>query len=103
MNFRTLKELSERCRESGLTIGRLMLQQQAKESGREEAAEFATMKAYYGIMKEAVHNGLTRDTTSRSASPASTPSGSPPTTRAPSRASAATPDARWRTRSPSPR
>ncbi|CDN44313.1 hypothetical protein BN871_EO_00280 [Paenibacillus sp. P22] len=66
MNFRTLKELSERCSESGLSIGRLMLEQQSRESGREPEAEFAAMKDYYGIMKDAVHNGLTRDTTSRS-------------------------------------
>jgi L-serine dehydratase len=66
MNFRTLKQLSERCGESGQSIGRLMLEQQSRESGREPKAEFAAMKDYYGIMKEAVHNGLTRDTTSRS-------------------------------------
>lgn len=66
MNFRTLSELAGRCEEAGKTIGRLMLEQQAAESGRPAEEEFAEMHRYYRIMKEAVHRGLTENTTSRS-------------------------------------
>ncbi|MDF2926487.1 MAG: serine dehydratase [Paenibacillaceae bacterium] len=66
MNFHTLEELAVLCTSRGLGIGRLMQDEQSRESGRPAEQEFATMMSYYGIMKEAVHKGLAEDTTSRS-------------------------------------
>lgn len=66
MRFRTLRQLAELCEREGKSIGRLMLEEQAKESGRDEQEEFRKMFDYYQIMKEAVRKGLTEDTTSRS-------------------------------------
>ncbi|WP_058303131.1 L-serine ammonia-lyase, iron-sulfur-dependent, subunit alpha [Gorillibacterium timonense] len=66
MRFRTLKGLAELCTAEQMTIGELMLKEQSLESGRDADSEFAQMAAYYQIMKEAVHKGLTEDTTSRS-------------------------------------
>lgn len=75
MNFQTLSQLAVLCEERGLGIGALMLEEQSAESGRPQSQEFATMKEYYGVMKEAVHRGMTQDTTSRSGLTASMPSG----------------------------
>jgi len=66
MRFRTLAELAELCGRENRTIGRLMLEEQAAESGRPEETEFAHMLSYYRVMKEAVRKGLTENTTSRS-------------------------------------
>jgi len=66
MNFQTLSQLAVLCEERGLTIGALMLEEQSAESGRSSEQEFATMREYYGVMKEAVHRGMHEDTTSRS-------------------------------------
>jgi L-serine dehydratase len=66
MRFTTLKELAALCEAEQLTIGRLMLEEQVRESGKDEAQVFRQMAEYYGIMKEAVHRGLTEDTTSKS-------------------------------------
>lgn len=66
MRFRTLKELLECCQQEEKSIGELMLEDQANESGRSQDTEFNTMLEYYQVMKEAVRKGLTEDTTSRS-------------------------------------
>lgn len=66
MRFRHLNELAKLCAEEGLTIGELMLAEQAAESGHAPASEFAKMADYYAVMKDAVKRGLTEDTTSRS-------------------------------------
>ncbi|MDF2724869.1 MAG: serine dehydratase [Paenibacillus sp.] len=66
MRFRTLKQLVALCEAENKSIGRLMLEEQAKESGKDEQEQFRKMAEYYAIMKEAVHKGLTEDTTSRS-------------------------------------
>lgn len=66
MRFRTLKQLVELCERENKSFGRLMLEEQANESGRSEQEEFRKMSEYYAIMKEAVRKGLTEDTTSRS-------------------------------------
>jgi L-serine dehydratase len=66
MRFRTLKQLVQLCEQESKTLGQLMLEEQARESGRSEEQEFAKMANYYEIMKEAVRKGLTEDTTSRS-------------------------------------
>ncbi|MFC4101940.1 L-serine ammonia-lyase, iron-sulfur-dependent, subunit alpha [Paenibacillus xanthanilyticus] len=66
MNFRNLDELTALCESRELSIGKLMLEEQSAESGRDAGLEFRTMADYYRIMKEAVQRGLTEDTTSRS-------------------------------------
>ncbi|AWB43998.1 L-serine ammonia-lyase, iron-sulfur-dependent, subunit alpha [Paenibacillus sp. CAA11] len=66
MNFSTLEELAALCREQNKTIGELMVEEQARESGRSTEQEFATMADYYEVMKEAVRRGLNEDTTSPS-------------------------------------
>jgi len=66
MRFRTLRELADLCNQESKSIGRLMLEEQVKESGQAEAEVFRQMADYYGIMKEAVRKGLTENTTSRS-------------------------------------
>jgi L-serine dehydratase len=66
MRFAHLNELAVLCAQEEVSIGELMLSEQAKESGRTPEAEFATMLEYYSVMKDAVHRGLTQDTTSRS-------------------------------------
>lgn len=66
MRFRTMQQLVELCERENKSIGRLMLEEQAKESGKDEQEQFRKMAEYYAVMKEAVHKGLTEDTTSRS-------------------------------------
>lgn len=66
MRFRTLKQLAELCENEKKTIGKLMLEEQCRESGRSAEQEFRKMFDYYQVMKEAVRRGLTEDTTSRS-------------------------------------
>lgn len=66
MRFSTLEQLAKLCAEESLTIGQLMLREQAAESGMSEESAYRQMADYYGIMKEAVHRGLTEDTRSRS-------------------------------------
>ncbi len=66
MRFSTLDQLAKLCTEENLSIGRMMLREQAAESGMAEEAVYRQMADYYGIMKEAVERGLTEDTRSRS-------------------------------------
>ncbi|MBY9080011.1 L-serine ammonia-lyase, iron-sulfur-dependent, subunit alpha [Paenibacillus sp. HN-1] len=66
MNFQTLSQLAALAAERNTGIGALMLEEQSVESGRPADAEFAKMKEYYGVMKEAVRRGMTENTTSRS-------------------------------------
>jgi len=66
VRFRTLKQLAELCENEKKTIGKLMLEEQCRESGRSAEQEFRKMFDYYQVMKEAVRRGLTEDTTSRS-------------------------------------
>jgi len=66
MKFRTLKQLAELCELDGLTIGELMIREQAKESGESAEEIVSRMASYYNVMKEAVRRGLSEDTTSRS-------------------------------------
>jgi len=66
MRFSTLEELKELCKEESLSIGQLMVKEQALETGRTEIEVIGQMSAYYEVMKEAVHRGLSEDTTSRS-------------------------------------
>lgn len=66
MRFKHLSELAVLSEQEKLTIGALMLKEQSAESGRSEEREFAKMKEYYEVMKEAVERGMTENTTSRS-------------------------------------
>ncbi|ALS25677.1 serine dehydratase [Paenibacillus sp. 32O-W] len=66
MKFSTLQELAACCGEDQVTIGELMLSEQAKESGKSEEQTFDAMANYYRIMKEAVRKGLEEGVTSRS-------------------------------------
>ncbi|WP_151737039.1 L-serine ammonia-lyase, iron-sulfur-dependent, subunit alpha [Paenibacillus tengchongensis] len=66
MNFQTLKQLSELAETRNCSLGRLMLEEQSRESGEESGRVFAQMYDYYQIMKDAVHQGIHSDTTSRS-------------------------------------
>lgn len=66
MNFSTLAQLAELSTREKLTIGQLMLREQSLESGNTPESEWAKMRAYYGVMKEAVRRGMTEPTRSRS-------------------------------------
>ncbi|WP_025698374.1 L-serine ammonia-lyase, iron-sulfur-dependent, subunit beta, partial [Paenibacillus durus] len=66
MNFQTLSQLAVLAEQRALSIGALMVEEQSAESGRSAEHEFAKMKEYYGVMKEAVRRGMQEDTTSRS-------------------------------------
>ncbi|MBC8080377.1 MAG: L-serine ammonia-lyase, iron-sulfur-dependent, subunit alpha [Gorillibacterium sp.] len=66
MQFSTLAELSELCRTQSTTIAKLMIGEQALESGKSTEQVIEEMASYYHVMKEAVHRGLTQDVTSRS-------------------------------------
>ncbi|MEV5028373.1 L-serine ammonia-lyase, iron-sulfur-dependent, subunit alpha [Paenibacillus sp. LPE1-1-1.1] len=66
MRFCTLKELAMVCADEGKPIYRIMLEDQAKESGRSADQEWDKMKKYYGIMKDAVTKGIASEKTSRS-------------------------------------
>ncbi|RJE85559.1 L-serine ammonia-lyase, iron-sulfur-dependent, subunit alpha [Paenibacillus sp. 1011MAR3C5] len=66
MRFRHLNELAKLCADEEISIGALMVTEQAAESGQSPEAEFAKMTDYYAVMKDAVRRGLTEDTTSRS-------------------------------------
>jgi L-serine dehydratase len=66
MRFSSLKELIALCAQESVSIGQLMVAEQAKEAGKPEAQVVSQMAEYYEVMKEAVRNGLTQDTRSRS-------------------------------------
>lgn len=66
MRIQSLQGLLELCRAEKVSIGRLMLMEQAKESGEPEEREFRKMAEYYRVMKEAVRRGLTEPTKSAS-------------------------------------
>lgn len=66
MRFSSLQQLIALCDEESLSIGQLMVKEQAQESGKREDQVFSQMAEYYQVMKEAVRKGLEEDTTSRS-------------------------------------
>jgi L-serine dehydratase len=66
MRFRTLQDLAGLCEKEGKSIAEIMIEDQARESGREQEREIAKMAQYYQVMKEAVQKGITEDTASRS-------------------------------------
>ncbi|MCQ6563187.1 L-serine ammonia-lyase, iron-sulfur-dependent, subunit alpha [Paenibacillus mendelii] len=66
MKFQTLQQLIACCSSDGVSIGQLMLSEQAKETGKSEAETFELMADYYNIMKEAVRRGIEEPVPSRS-------------------------------------
>lgn len=66
MRFKHLSDLKAICTEENKTLGALMVEEQVKETGTPEAEVVKQMAEYYQIMKQAVHKGMTEDTTSRS-------------------------------------
>ncbi|WP_438350561.1 L-serine ammonia-lyase, iron-sulfur-dependent, subunit alpha [Paenibacillus sp. FA6] len=66
MRFSNLAQLIELCELESLSIGQLMIMEQAQESGKSESYVIAQMAEYYQIMKEAVRKGLEENTKSRS-------------------------------------
>lgn len=66
MRFRNLKELAALCVKEEKSIARIMLEDQAEESGQSVEEILKVMGEYYEIMKTAVHKGLTEDITSTS-------------------------------------
>lgn len=66
MRFATLKELAELCGKEGVSIARLMLAEQARETGEPESRIAERMREYYQVMKEAVRKGIAEAPRSRS-------------------------------------
>jgi L-serine dehydratase len=66
MRFSSLVQVIALCRIESVTIGQLMIMEQARESGKSESHVIEQMTAYYQVMKEAVRKGLDEHTKSRS-------------------------------------
>ncbi|GGG19556.1 L-serine ammonia-lyase, iron-sulfur-dependent, subunit alpha [Paenibacillus abyssi] len=66
MRFSSLNELVALCTQESVTIGKLMVQEQAQETGKTEQEIVEQMASYYQVMKEAVSKGLSENTKSRS-------------------------------------
>lgn len=66
MRFANLKQLVELCEREALSIGEVMIVEQARETGKPAEQIVAQMASYYEVMKEAVNKGITEDTKSRS-------------------------------------
>lgn len=66
MRFASLQQLEQLCVRESVTMGQMMIVEQAAETGKSEEEIVGQMTAYYAIMKEAVQKGIHEDTTSRS-------------------------------------
>lgn len=66
MRFTNLRQLVELCEQESLTIGQLMIKEQAAETGKSEQDVISQMSAYYDIMKQAVGSGITGEASPRS-------------------------------------
>ena len=66
MRFSNLKQLIALCAEESMSIGHLMIMEQAHETGKSEQHVIEQMTEYYLVMKEAVRKGIEEDTKSRS-------------------------------------
>lgn len=66
MRFSNLEQLIRLCDEESVTIGQLMMTEQAAETGKTVQQVIEQMAAYYEIMKEAVHKGIESDAKPRS-------------------------------------
>ncbi|XID92175.1 L-serine ammonia-lyase, iron-sulfur-dependent, subunit alpha [Paenibacillaceae bacterium WGS1546] len=66
MRFSSLSQLKQLCEEEGASIARIMMADQARESGQAAERIEERMTDYYRIMKEAVRRGLQDQRKSRS-------------------------------------
>ncbi|BBI36285.1 L-serine ammonia-lyase, iron-sulfur-dependent, subunit alpha [Cohnella abietis] len=66
MRFSSLEQLMTLCKEESLSIGRLMVVEQARETGQSTEQIYEQMASYYQVMKEAVRKGIEEETKSRS-------------------------------------
>ncbi|MEK4508836.1 L-serine ammonia-lyase, iron-sulfur-dependent, subunit alpha [Paenibacillus anaericanus] len=66
MRFSSLEQMIQLCVEESVTIGQLMITEQAAETGTTAAQVIEQMTAYYEVMKEAVTKGIEDDSKPRS-------------------------------------
>ncbi|GGH09679.1 L-serine ammonia-lyase, iron-sulfur-dependent, subunit alpha [Paenibacillus segetis] len=66
MRFSNLEQLIQLCIKESVTIGQLMITEQAAETGKSVQEVIGQMAAYYEIMKEAVFKGIESDMKPRS-------------------------------------
>ncbi|MNJ26926.1 L-serine dehydratase, alpha chain [compost metagenome] len=66
MRFSNLEQLIQLCVKESVTIGQLMITEQAAETGKSTELVLEKMAAYYDIMKEAVYKGIDSDLKPRS-------------------------------------
>ncbi|GGF86051.1 L-serine ammonia-lyase, iron-sulfur-dependent, subunit alpha [Paenibacillus aceti] len=66
MRFTNLEQLIQLCEKEQVTIGQLMVTEQAAEAGRSTQEVIQQMTSYYGIMKEAVLKGIDSEMQPRS-------------------------------------
>ncbi|HEY4392138.1 MAG TPA: L-serine ammonia-lyase, iron-sulfur-dependent, subunit alpha [Paenibacillus sp.] len=66
MRFANLEQLIRLCEEEEVTIGQLMITEQATETGKTDQQVIQQMTEYYEVMKEAVHKGIESETKPRS-------------------------------------
>lgn len=66
MRFSTLQQLAELCERQSVSIGQLMIAEQAFETGKTETEIVSQMASYYQVMKDAVRQGIEQELRSRS-------------------------------------
>lgn len=66
MRFSNLEQLIQLCVKESVTIGQLMITEQAVETGKSTELVLEQMAAYYDIMKEAVYKGIDSELKTRS-------------------------------------
>lgn len=66
MRFSNLEQLIQLCVKESVTIGKLMITEQAVETGKSTELVLEQMAAYYDIMKEAVYKGIDSELKPRS-------------------------------------
>lgn len=66
MRFSNLEQLIQLCVKESVTMGQLMITEQAAETGKTVQQVLEQMTAYYEIMKEAVYKGIESDLKPRS-------------------------------------
>lgn len=66
MRFANLEQLIRLCEKEAVTIGQLMITEQAAETGKTDQQVILQMTEYYEVMKEAVHKGIESEMQPRS-------------------------------------
>ncbi|WMT39899.1 L-serine ammonia-lyase, iron-sulfur-dependent, subunit alpha [Paenibacillus sp. D2_2] len=66
MRFANLEQLIRLCEKEAVTIGQLMITEQATETGKTDQQVIQQMTEYYEVMKEAVHKGIESEMQPRS-------------------------------------